>query len=204
MARRSRTPERMAAEQAWEEIHAYLLHLGMVAQAWNSLHEALCGVFTTVIQGRDRDAVEAVWHSTYSDRSQREMLRHAIEATADLHNRYKDDLLWVLKRANELSGMRDDAIHAPILAVGGGEKLEVVASFISAHRRAKHLVGKDLIVEFDYCKRYTELLTAFVNAALASLSPLVGGVPWPDRPSAPNRRPRKTLLGRPRRRPLPE
>ncbi len=71
----------VSADQAWEEVSAYVRGVGMVAHAWNSLHEALCVLFVLIIHGREAVAVEAVWHSSYSDRSQREALPCGITAS---------------------------------------------------------------------------------------------------------------------------
>lgn len=183
----------VSEEQAWEEVSAYVRGIGMVAHAWNSLHEALCALFVLIIRGREAAAVEAVWHSSYNDRTQREMLRYAITASQHMHPKYKDDLLSVLKRLDSLSAMRDDAIHAPVLAIPQTGELEVVASFLTDHRRAKHLRGKSLIVEFDLCKRWTESVTQFVNLAVDALA---GRGTWPDIPTPPTRRQKQQVLGR--------
>ena len=89
----------------------------------------------------------AVWYSIYSDRVQREMLRHAIVALEEqfwksFPENTKDDLLWLLQRAHEFGEHRDNAIHAPTVLSTDKDGSGMAASFFSQHRRARNLVGK--------------------------------------------------------------
>jgi len=69
------------------------------------------------------------------------------------------------------------------------EKTEMAASFLSGHRRAKNLVGKQLLIEFDWLERSIEALSRFTQQAANALS--FANEPWPKIPPTPNQRPRK-------------
>jgi hypothetical protein len=197
-------------EQMREAYDLYTAAIGRVAYTWNHLHEALARLFARIVGGWDydvqRNVALAVWYSSYSDRSQRQMLKAAIKAAthdpiwAGLPDNARADLLWLMEQANNLGNKRDEAIHAPCSFFTDHEGTEVGADFLSRHRRARSLTGKQLLIEFDWLERYTEALYSFTQAASLAMS--VGNPTWPQRPSVPNRRPRKILQGRLRRLPL--
>jgi hypothetical protein len=81
-------------------------------------------LFARIVGGWDydvqRNVALAVWYSSYSDRSQRQMLKAAIKAAthdpiwAGLPDNARADLLlWLMEQANNLGNKRDEAIHAP-------------------------------------------------------------------------------------------
>jgi len=166
-----------------------------VAHAWNYLHEKLGQLFV-VISGADRDIALAIWYSTDSDRTQRSILKAAIAASVDRRNelpKASEDLKWLLDRADEVAEQRNNAIHAPCsLYVGGGEdsSTEMGASFIYGHPRARKLMGKTVLIEFDWCERYAETLTRF-TLKLETAIAFADQYPWPDRPSLPHRKTKK-------------
>jgi hypothetical protein len=139
----------------------------------------------------------AVWYSTFSDRSQRQMLEAAIANWAEYHWQShpihaKKDLIWLLRRADELGNRRDDAIHAPAILYTDVQGTEMAAPPLSGHRRAQNLRGKRLLIEFDWRERYVEELSRFTMAATNALA--YPDYTWPDKPQPPDRRPRKALL----------
>ena len=180
-------------EETRAAFEAYTLALGKVAHAWNYLHEKLGQLFV-VISGADRNIALAIWYSTNSDRTQREMLRAAVAATSV--DRWKtlpkaqEHLTWLLDRADELAEQRNNAIHAPCsLYIGGGENggAEMGAAFFYGHPRARKLMGKKLLVEFDWCERYAETLSRFTKKLETAIA-FAGQYPWPDLPSKPARK----------------
>ena len=186
----------------------YALAVGKVAHAWNYLQEKLGELFV-VVTGMESEIAQAVWYSSDSDRTQRGMLKAAISASA--HDRWKDripnvkaDLLYLVDRANALGNNRNDAIHAPcVLAIGGSTdgSTQMAASYFSSHARAKNLIGKDLLTEFDWLERYSENLSRYSVQARRSLISDI--YPWPKRPSPPDHQPKKVLRDR-RHQPLPK
>ena len=188
-------PTDAEAQQAFE---AYVSAVGRVAHAWNYLHEKLGRLFVCIVKAQNPNVTAAVWYSTYSDRSQRQMLETAIKTSDESEWRHlvpnaRDDLYCLLKRANNLGTKRDDAIHAPCSLITDVDRTEMATSFLSGHRRAKNLVGKALLVEFDWTERCAESLSRFVDAAENSLT--FGGT-WPNIPPVPDRKPRRAVQGR--------
>jgi hypothetical protein len=177
---------------------AYVAAVGKVAHAWNYLHERLGHLFVTIIDAPNRDVSVAVWYSPFADRVQRDMLQATIEAMPEYrwHNQppqAKADLLDVLKEISALGFKRDDAIHAPASLYTDVKGAEMAASFLSRHRRARNLAGKSLLVEFDWCERYAEALSRFIDQARHALA--FGGVRWPDKTHKPTRKAKKDLQG---------
>jgi hypothetical protein len=193
------TPEALA--QVFED---YTLAVGKVAYAWNDFHEQLARLFVAVIMAEGTPQTGyAIWYSLDNDRIKRTILKAAIVAAPPVRweNRLtaRDDLLWLMEKANGLSTHRDDAVHAPCGAMVSADGLEMASAFFSGHQRAKNLTGKSLLVEFDYCERLAETLSQFTTQSVVALH--TSNAPWPDRPSMPTRRPRKALPDR--RPPIP-
>jgi hypothetical protein len=164
---------------------AYALAVGRVAHAWNYLQEALGQLFVLVVDG-NRSATLAVWYSTDSDRTQRNMLRAALVASGG-DNRWaklpsaRRDLLWLIDRANALADQRNNAIHTPASLSTDADGSMMTAShnaFFSGHPRARRLWGKKLITEFEYCEKYAEALYDFARKAETALG--FEQCPWPD------------------------
>jgi hypothetical protein len=196
-------PPLAEAEQAF---NLYVTAVGRVAYAWNYLHEQFAALFARIIRCDDPRVAIAVWYSSTNDRAQREMLRAAIEASepdpgwSRLPDTAKDDLRWLLDRTNELGAKRDDAIHAPCeLDASMPGSSEMAAMLLSGHRRARNLVGKQLIVEFDWLERYAFALANFTWHVRIAMNP--ADPTWPERPRAPDRRPKTALLSQPHRLP---
>jgi hypothetical protein len=200
-------PTQEDADTAFE---LYTAAVGRVAAAWNYLHEQMEALFLRVVGGRDYRITDAVWHSSFSDRAQRQMLEAAIRASdghpawKQLPNNAKDDLLWLMNRANYLSDKRDEAVHAPCsIFLTTADGTEVISNYSSQHRRAKSLAGKEILVEFDWLERYIGELSEFTHRAWIVMGSghVAGNASWPQKPRVPDRRPKKSLQDRPRRRP---
>src|SRR5665213_1757972 len=100
----------------------YAVAVGRVAHAWNYLQEKFALLFVEVT-GADRTLALAVWYSVSNDRTQRGMLKAAINAgperkweSAHLSG-VRSGLLWLLSEAETLGDARNDAIHAPCSAI---------------------------------------------------------------------------------------
>jgi len=196
-------------ELVGEAFDLYTAAVGRVVTAWNSLHDRLESLFWKIIE-TDPGMALAIWRSSFSDRSQRQMLEAAIKASVrhpawkQLPGDAKDDLLWLLKRCNHLGDKRDDVIHLPGIAYQiTGSNIDVVAND-PYHRRGKTLFGKELLVEFDWLERYIIDLSAFAYSAFGAIAAVMldqHGSAWPERPRAPDRRPKTALQGRLRRPP---
>jgi hypothetical protein len=169
----------------------YTRAVGSVVHAWNYLHEQLGQLFVAVSRA-DRAVTLSVWYSNFNDRAQRRMLRAAVMAAGnDLWPTAtaKDDTIWLLDRADDLSRERNNAIHAPCsLYIGGREDGGSVmgAAFFTGHPNARRLVDKRLLAEFGWCEAYAETLSRFTNKVETGLA-FADRYPWPERPELPPR-----------------
>jgi hypothetical protein len=195
-------------EELTEAFESYATAVGRVAYAWNYLHEKLGSLFVTVTGlEAGRHIALAIWYSPASDRSQREMLTAAIKASPETRwlprlPTARADLIWLMKEADRLAGRRNDAVHAPCaMSINPSEdvRAEMSAAFYSGHDRAKNLIGKDLIVEFDWLERSAETLSRFTISATNALGTV--NFPWPDKPEMPNRLSKSALRHRRRQAP---
>jgi hypothetical protein len=167
-------------EQQREAFDGYAVAVGRVSLVWNYLHQTLGWLFAVIIRGDGGDAelVLAEWDSTKSDWTKRERLRAAIKTASQ--ERWKqmpkapDDLLWVLERADTLSDVRNDAMHALVSLHYGPETVEMTVALPARGKREKKLVdraakGKKLLDEFAKCQRDAYALSAFVIEATSAL-----------------------------------
>jgi hypothetical protein len=163
------------------------------------LHQTL-GRFFAVVIGGDAELVLAAWRSLENDRAQREMLRATIIAANADHPkvasllRWKqtpkapDDLLWVLNRADALSDVRNDAIHA-LVSMHVGAEIAIGPAFPPRGKRERKLFsnaakGRKLLDDFAKCVQDTDALSLFVQRATLALAA-------PDRQEWPTPRPKQ-------------
>jgi hypothetical protein len=166
----------------------FAFELGWIAFEWNRLHETLCQIFADL--SSDRAAAFAIWHSTWNDRSQREMLSAALR-TSKLLGNLKDGtgehIKWLLKKTNDLAGGRNNAIHAPLMfvnhAVDGGFEVHMEPSDDSDNPRARELIGKPLLRELKWYRDHASLLATFGDDL--HWAQLFDEFPLPDRPDLP-------------------
>ena len=166
-------------EKIQTAIDVYALAVGRVSGAWNFLHQTLGGLFAVIIGG-DHELLLTAWRSIENDRAQREMLCATIKAASP--ERWKQtpkapaDLLWVLGRAETLSNVRNDAIHALVsLYFVGAENVEINVARPARGRREKRLLadaerGRKLVDEFAKCEKTADALSIFVRQATAALA----------------------------------
>ncbi|MCP3475219.1 hypothetical protein NLM33_33385 [Bradyrhizobium sp. CCGUVB1N3] len=176
-------PSEGEVDAATAALEPYFTALGRVAHSWNHLHEELGKLFCSVT-GLELHHGMAIWHKLKSDRSQRDILKGAIDARAQ-------ETDWVAKRpsvtaaindllheTNSLADRRNNAVHAPCsIALHGNRKdFEIVPVTFFGNDKAKRLIGKDIIEEFkwyewcaDTLKRYTTSCRLAVDAELLSI-----------------------------------
>jgi len=199
-------------EQTDPTYDAYVSAVGSVARSWNRLQEYLGHLFS-VVTGLLPTTAFSIWYSTDNDRAQRNMLRAVILANdiSEVHPRFPNatsDLLWLIDRANALADSRNDAIHTPcdlvIDELGRTDVSALTTAFFYGHPRAKKLANKDVLQEFDWCEQSAITLAKFARDMAIILNEYRKDArrrfAWPNRPSLPDRRPKKALQG-PRRQP---
>jgi hypothetical protein len=165
----------------------YFLAVGKVANEWNHLQEALGELFG-VVAGINQKMAFAIWYSTQSDRTQREMLRAALSTSSEELWKHKpthaqQDVTRLLNKADSIADQRNDAIHAPCsLGIEGG-KFEMMPQYFFGNPRAKKLQGKNLLTELEWYAHSATALMLYSRLVTASLSHAHS--PWPDRPQMP-------------------
>jgi hypothetical protein len=166
-----------------EHLKPYAVEIGQASLAWNHLHENLRILFWFAIG--PGPVPFAIWEKLSNDRAQRDMLLTAVNAGALKNEKMTNEVLWLLKQVDQLSQRRNSAIHAPLTTLTdtttGITKVEPESWF--GNRRAKSLVGKDIIQEIRWCAEWADDLNDFA----AKLIPCMGASrqALPDRPSPP-------------------
>lgn len=178
-------PEKRTA--TWK---AYIEAVGQVVHAWNSLQGTMGQLFLLTTEFEPLMGL-AVWHSINSDRSQRGMLRAAVNVRyegcdSDEKQKQKRDLRWMIDKADEVSDERNLVVHG-LCTMGFGDhglKIQPVTWF--GNKKLNKLSGLDVIVEFTYCETCADSLNSFAREMETALrNP--GRFPWPARPDLPTR-----------------
>jgi hypothetical protein len=192
----------------------YVSAIGQLSLAWNDLHEQLAAIFHVLLdrgvrrldeRGIELDTDERpikLWNSAKFDRPKRELLRAAIETVTDEEResfpKLLDDLTWLLKRADALEDARNDAVHSPLMYIGSARLMReafgsmIMPNLLYGNPRGTKLAKKDLLNEFRWCRDSALALRDFANLISGSLALGTVALPWPDRPSLPNRGEKKT------------
>ena len=173
--------------QLARKFRPYAVELGYLLYSWNRLQEVFGRLFwdlTGISNGR---LPLAIWYAVPSDRTQREMLRaaiHAHPARLKDHPRARDDLIWMINRANSLADQRNDAVHAPLIFNTDARGTKLRSAYLAGHPRALKLKDKNLMVEFRWYADSADVLSRFGERAHYCL--LQNGAAWPDRPKMPH------------------
>jgi hypothetical protein len=184
----------MATLQSQEEIDAvtkalepYFNALGRVAHEWNHLHEELGKVFCAVAN-LDLSVGMAIWHSLKSDRSQRDILKGAIESASNdedwttEHPGAVTGVQYLVNKTNALADKRNAAIHAPCHVLPGPNNFEIRPITFFGNEKAKRLHSKDILEEFAW---YEGTARALRRHACDVCFALHARIPWPEKPALP-------------------
>jgi hypothetical protein len=182
------TISRPSPDRIEKVVEPYVREVGKLVASWNTLHERLGELFSAVLNTGHPGIGSAIWYSTQSDRAQREMLRAATEAAAAegrLAQQTRDEIKWLLDRANELANERNDAIHAPVALFTDQDGTKLMTEYIFGNPRASNLRGKDLPEEFRWSEQKATLLAGYaLLCAIHLRNPMSE---WPKRPDLPTR-----------------
>lgn len=178
-----RRPTNKEIEGVWKP---YISAVGRVAHSWNFLQESLALLFAAIME-TERFAL-AVWYSSNDDRTQRHMLRAAIDCLPHANwpqfPTAKEDILWLLNEADKVGNKRNDAIHGPCSIKVNKKGFEIAPAYFLGNPRARSLKGKDILKEFRWCELCADVLSTYARDMTTSLTwhePRA----WPDRPLMP-------------------
>jgi hypothetical protein len=179
----------------------YVTALGQFALAWNDLQESLGALFWTLRSPRPVAGAFIyheslfVWNGVKSDRTQREMLRAAVNHLITDWERPElvNDVNWLLDKADCLANWRNDAIHSPLIiftkGLGAVGERDVRPASYQFNPRAISLTERaDLLAEFRFCRDYAITLADYAHLIDLALINLPIERPWPSRPQLPTRK----------------
>jgi hypothetical protein len=164
----------------------FAIQIGWIAYEWNRLQEALGELFSDIVQPDTKRIGYAIWHSTDNDRTLRNILKEAMEASKienTIEQRPYDDISWILSQIDKLAGRRNTAIHAPFAMISTSSSdlgIEIVPWHHVGHPRARELKNKSLPDEFRWYRDHLEKLADFAEALHWAL--IFPDIMWPDRP----------------------
>jgi hypothetical protein len=134
-----------------------------------------------------------IWNSQTFDRPRREILKAAALASTS-HSRYFPrliaDVKFLCDRAEKFENERNNAVHSPLLlnknmlSVLSGASDFIVPDSSLKNQRAINLAGKDLLLQFGWCRDSILILRDYGGDLQHAL--IASGAPWPDRPSLPS------------------
>lgn len=189
------TPTRLPRSEVRRYLKPYADEIGQLTLAWNNLHENLSILFWYAIG--PGPVPHAIWNRLSNDRTQRDMLKTAVEAGAFIRCRpgFADDALWLLQKTDMLADHRNVAIHVPLTTLTSitTRKTVVEPADFFGNKRAKRLKGTDIMQELEWCTECAASLSYFAADIISTMN----GAPasWPGRPSLqppPNLSPRRT------------
>jgi hypothetical protein len=167
------------------------IELGWLLYEWNRLQEALAELFRDVVSPDNSNVMFAIRHSTPNDRTQREMLRAALDATyrnIQPKPQIYNDVTWILSQLEPLSGRRNVAVHSPLVFIRDvgptASQYELSPMHFFGNPRAKQLKGKVLIEEFKWYRDHISRLAEYAELLHFGLA-FEGDYPWPGRPELP-------------------
>lgn len=150
--------------------------VGELVWASNHAHGAFFLLFMEIVSPDPRIG-EAIWNALRNDAAQRDILLGAAIVLPDtLYRRIE----WMLKKAGELSAIRNDAVHTPMMFVSksgalkpvptlaAGPRMKRVSSYADINRTYRAAMG-DFIALSSYA---VELLRVYRDPH----------GPWPNRP----------------------
>jgi len=177
------TPDQIDAKRT-----PYIQEIGEVVFAWNAMHENLAELFWRVTGVRNAGIPLSIWHSTTSDRAQREMLRAVAPYTLRRRKRALEDVNWLLCKVDAVADRRNTAIHAPLFfaidSTGSGEAGEMLPFAYNGNPRARRLINKDLLAEFRWYAETARKLGGFALFLSFHIHDR-RRQPWPERPELP-------------------
>ena len=81
----------------------------------------------------------------------------------------KGDIKWLLDRADAVAEQRNTAIHAPMTVAIGKSEITLFPITFHGNPRARKLVGKDILAEFEWCELSADALMLFARNIRAAI-----------------------------------
>lgn len=159
--------------------------IGKLVREWATLHDDLGKLFaaTMGMYPETMPVKLAAWQSQVNDRAQREMLRASALSLLEWGpNEMKpalEEVDWLLSRCESVAEGRNNIVHASYTLSWLPAGPEIASNDFFGNKRAKKLVGKDLIDVTTKCSSNCRSLYMFCRNLTNSL---VAGMALPARP----------------------
>jgi hypothetical protein len=184
-------------DQLQKEFKPYAIELGYLIYSWNRLQSKLSNLFWDVIGTQNGLVARAIWNAITFDRAQRQMLLAGALVAPFNNPRAKDDIKWIIDRAEEFEDKRNNAIHAPLTFVTDETGTTLTSAWYTGHPRAKKLQNAQLLNEFRWYAEAAAVLANFADQVHSCL--MKPDVSWPERPQLPLLQQTATRKGKHRR-----
>jgi hypothetical protein len=164
---------------------SYYEAVGKVVHAWNGLQEQFAAIYCRV-KGVNNSAGLKEWYATQSDRKQRQMLRDSLGVVGEKwlaqSPKGKEDITWLLGKADSLAHRRNDVIHAPCTVVFNPQsELEIMPLSSRANPLGKALRGRSVLDEFARYEKDALALKLYAQSIDGALAD--PNFPWPEKPN---------------------
>lgn len=109
-------------------LRSYASAIGELVWSYNFAHSAFeilyCQVLGSIQLGR------ATWHTVTSDNGQIQLLKNAANASNNLADEIRKNILWAAGESDNLRTLRNDAVHSATVVINGKNSLEISPSEI--------------------------------------------------------------------------
>jgi hypothetical protein len=133
--------------------------LGVITILWNRQELALRDCFLNLLEPRAWAYGEAIWNRQSTHQNKRALLSLALE-TADLNQRQKGILDWIIEQTKTVADRRNELIHAEYVVHGRTGELHAKVTAPRAqkpkHQRLSVRELRKVIDQLDYLLQATE------------------------------------------------
>jgi len=119
MAGKTKNPKRIM--QVYPKMRKHIAEIGEIVWAWNMLHSLLSGIFIVLCgkESSNNRIVKSIWLSVASDSLQRKLIRDVLSSKDK--SEFAEEVLWILKKADDLSQYRNSFVHTPFFTDDNNE-----------------------------------------------------------------------------------
>jgi hypothetical protein len=164
----------------------YALAMGKIAMAWNEYHEILGDLFASIFTKSHHSTALEIWHCLDNDRTQRRLLRTAVNTHLSWNKKGVEELNWLLNKTDTLlSAQRNVGVHAPLHALMEVKGVNLMLPIPGpGNRNAKQLYGKEVLKEYAHYEQQLRTICTFATALRFKLREAAHtDDPWPERPT---------------------
>lgn len=163
-------------------IIAFSAIVGRVTLQWSTMQDALAELFAEIVSPQNHLVGIAIWNVLKSDSNQRDQLRAAAAEVFEVSSVAAQEIDWVINRANECAGDRNDVTHTPFTLRWNSGNPYVATSTVTRGKRAQRLADKELAAEATRCLDRLIALTVYAHRIREAIANDLPAADWPTRP----------------------